>query len=82
MDIRMPELDGIEATRLIRSSQGKNTHVPIIALTADATAETNAQCMAAGANIFLTKPVIAAELLDAVRFVLKSAEGSKFSEFL
>jgi signal transduction histidine kinase/ActR/RegA family two-component response regulator len=73
MDIRMPELDGIEATRLVRRSEGKNTHVPIIALTADATAETNAQCMAAGANIFLTKPVIAAELLDAIHFVLESA---------
>ena len=70
MDIRMPEMDGIEATRLLRSFEGPNTHVPVIALTADATAKTNAQCMSAGANIFLTKPVIAKELLGTVRFVL------------
>ena len=69
MDIRMPEMHGIEATRLIRSEGGRNSRVPIIALTADATAETNAQCMAAGANIFLTKPIIATELIDSIRFV-------------
>lgn len=73
MDIRMPEMDGIEATKIIRARGGLNAHVPIIALTADATAETNAQCMAAGADIFLTKPVIATELYDAIRFVRRQA---------
>ena len=73
MDIRMPEMDGIEATRLIRSEGGRNSDVPIIALTADATAETNAQCMGAGANIFLTKPIIATELFDSIRFVRRQA---------
>lgn len=73
MDIRMPEMDGIEATRLVRNDENRNAHVPIIALTADATAETNAQCMAAGANIFLTKPIIALELYDSIRFVRRQA---------
>lgn len=73
MDIRMPEMDGIEATKIIRSRGGINAHVPIIALTADATAETNAQCMAAGADIFLTKPLIATELYDSIRFVRRQA---------
>ena len=73
MDIRMPEMDGIEATKAIRARGGLNAHVPIIALTADATAETNAQCMAAGADIFLTKPLIATELYDAIRFVRRQA---------
>lgn len=77
MDIRMPEMDGIEATRQIRAKAGRCSKVPIIALTADATAETNAQCMAAGANIFLSKPVIASELLDSIRFVLKQAREVK-----
>lgn len=73
MDVRMPEMDGIDATRAIRSEGGLNKDVPIIALTADATAETNAQCMAAGASIFLTKPLIATELIDAIRFVRAQA---------
>ena len=51
MDIRMPEMDGIEATRAIRSSDRNYKNIPIIALTADASAETNAACMAAGADI-------------------------------
>ena len=75
MDIRMPEMDGIEATRLIREVGTRNASVPIIALTADATAETNAQCMAAGANIFLTKPIIATELYDSIRFVRRQAHN-------
>ena len=82
MDIRMPEMDGIEATRLLRSRGGMNTHVPIIALTADATAETNAQCMAAGANIFLTKPVIAKELYDSIRFVRRQAHNREQEQAL
>lgn len=73
MDIRMPEMDGIEATRLIRNQVTRNANIPIIALTADATAETNAQSMAAGANIFLTKPIIATELFDSIRFVRRQA---------
>ena len=69
MDIRMPDMNGIEATRAIRSQRDANQHVPIIALTADAAAETNAECMAAGADIFLTKPVMAKDLIDAIRFL-------------
>ena len=65
----MPAMDGIEATRTIRNQQDANQHVPIIALTADAAAETNAECMAAGADIFLTKPVMAKDLIDAIRFL-------------
>jgi CheY-like chemotaxis protein len=69
MDIRMPAMDGIEAMRAIRSQQGTNQHVPIIALTADVAAENNAECMAAGADIFLTKPVMCKDLIAAIRFL-------------
>jgi len=69
MDIRMPEMDGIEATRAIRESGREYKNTPIIALTADASAETNAACMAAGADIFLTKPVMARDVIEAIRFV-------------
>ena len=69
MDIRMPVLDGIETTEAIRKEAGPHQDVPIIALTADASAENNAQCLAAGADVFLTKPVIVSELFASIRFV-------------
>ena len=77
MDIRMPAMDGIEAMRAIRSQQGANQHVPIIALTADAAAETNADCMAAGADIFLTKPVMCKGLTDAIRFLRRLEQAGR-----
>ena len=69
MDIRMPIMDGVETTEAIRKTPGPHQNVPIIALTADASAENNAQCLAAGANVFLTKPVVVSELLSSIRFV-------------
>ncbi|WP_418152467.1 response regulator [Litorimonas sp. RW-G-Af-16] len=66
MDVRMPGMDGVETTQAIRAGQTSNTHVPIIALTADTDAETNADCLAAGADVFLTKPVMRQELIDAI----------------
>jgi signal transduction histidine kinase/CheY-like chemotaxis protein len=57
MDLHMPELDGLAATRAIRSSSGPKAAVPIIALTADAFGDTRARCIDAGMNGFLSKPV-------------------------
>jgi signal transduction histidine kinase/CheY-like chemotaxis protein len=57
MDLHMPELDGIAATRAIRALPGAKAALPIIALTADAFAETRARCFEAGMNGFLSKPV-------------------------
>lgn len=74
MDIRMPGMDGIEATRTIRGSKREYKNTPIIALTADASAETNAACMAAGADIFLTKPVMGRELIESIRFIRRFQE--------
>lgn len=69
MDIRMPDMDGVETTRKIRKSGKLWANVPIIALTADSSAENNAACMAAGMDIFLTKPVLSREMTDAIEFL-------------
>jgi len=57
MDLQMPRLDGYAATRLIRQAEAPGVHVPIIALTASATAGEQERCRAAGMTGFLSKPV-------------------------
>uniref|UniRef100_UPI0030EF3299 hybrid sensor histidine kinase/response regulator n=1 Tax=uncultured Cyclobacterium sp. TaxID=453820 RepID=UPI0030EF3299 len=58
MDIQMPELDGIGATKQIRGIENSTgTHIPIIALTAGALKEEKEKCLAAGMDEFLTKPL-------------------------
>jgi|GEM_PF-1288114 len=66
MDIQMPEMDGYEATRLIRASSSKalNPKVPIIAMTANAMKGDRETCLQAGMNDYISKPVDPDELLD------------------
>ncbi len=81
MDIRMPGVNGIQTTRNIRRSELSFSQIPIIAVTADVAPETNARCMVAGVDVFLTKPVSARGLFDAIRFVLnQSAQQAKISQ--
>jgi CheY-like chemotaxis protein len=70
MDMNMPRMGGLEATRALRAAGGVNAAVPVIALTAAGGADDVALCMAAGMNAFVTKPVEGAELFAAIEKVL------------
>ena len=69
MDIQMPEMDGINAIRRLRSKD-EFTELPIIALTALAMPEDREECMKAGANKYFSKPVKLQTLLDTIEDLL------------
>jgi signal transduction histidine kinase/ActR/RegA family two-component response regulator len=62
MDCIMPELDGLETTRILRSKGGYAATVPVIAMTANAFIEDRKACLAAGMSDYLSKPVRESEL--------------------
>ena len=66
MDIMMPEMDGLAAIREIRARDGWKK-LPIIALTAKAMKDDQEQCLAAGANDYMAKPLDVDKLLSLVR---------------
>jgi CheY-like chemotaxis protein len=65
MDVHMPELDGLSATRSIRELLGESGPA-IIALTADATVPIRSECSAAGMDEYITKPIKSSELTAAL----------------
>ncbi len=70
MDVHMPELDGIEATRQIRALQtSQGRAVPIIAVTASAMKEDREACLAAGMDAYISKPICTSELMAALEAV-------------
>ena len=74
MDCHMPVLDGVSATKKIRNLKTVRSQVPILALTADVLPETKKNCVDAGMNGFLSKPIEAATLFRAI-------ENSDFQSF-
>lgn len=66
MDVRMPRMDGLEATRRIRALPGDAAAVAVVAMTADAMPEDVVRCLASGMNAHMAKPVSQAGLFDAV----------------
>jgi CheY-like chemotaxis protein len=71
MDVQMPDVDGLEATRLIRArEQQRGGHVPIIALTAHAMKGDRERCLAAGMDAYVSKPVRMHSLYEVIRGVV------------
>ena len=72
MDVKMPGMDGLEATRQIRNPQTavRNHRIPVIALTAHAMKEDEAHCLQAGMNAYIAKPVTHSALLSIVERVM------------
>jgi len=76
MDVQMPEMDGLEATRTIRNPDSAVLHhdIPIIAMTAHAMKEDREMCLAAGMNDYLSKPIDPHDLSEKIA---KSGNGNK-----
>jgi CheY-like chemotaxis protein len=72
MDVMMPEMDGFEATRLIRNDASGiiNNKIPIIAMTAHAMQGDRERCLSAGMNDYVAKPINTPELFGAIHRVM------------
>jgi CheY-like chemotaxis protein len=65
MDVQMPELDGLEATRIIRSTERKQP--VIIAMTANAMEGDREECIASGMNDYMSKPIKLEEMIAMIK---------------
>ena len=72
MDVMMPMMNGLEATKAIRALNRPDAKtIPIIAMTANAFSEDEQRSREAGMNLFLTKPIDSAKMLQAVAKCMK-----------
>jgi len=80
MDCQMPVLDGYETTRRIRRMQGELMHTPIVAMTANAMAGDREQCLEAGMDDYLTKPLLRSQLAAMLTHYLPPAAPQQAAE--
>jgi CheY-like chemotaxis protein/anti-sigma regulatory factor (Ser/Thr protein kinase) len=76
MDIQMPEMDGIAASKSIRAMGGHNAAVPIIAVTAQALPDEIEKCLAAGMTEYVAKPIDERQLLVSIQRLTAGAPGA------
>ena len=76
MDLQMPVMDGHQATRLLRA-QRRFAKLPIVALTAHASAEEGARCLSEGMNAHLTKPIEPSALYRAIAYWSQAANSDR-----
>jgi CheY-like chemotaxis protein len=80
MDVQMPEMDGLQATRAIRERERiTGAHLPIVAMTAYAIQGDQERCLAAGMDGYISKPINFKELFEVVHTVLGSVSGASGS---
>jgi two-component system, sensor histidine kinase and response regulator len=76
MDVQMPEMDGFDATKLIRSGELKSgRHIPIIAMTAHTMKGDQERCLEAGMDAYVTKPVQSKGLLEVINQLFPGGGG-------
>jgi PAS domain S-box-containing protein len=77
MDIQMPEMDGLSATEVIRNFNDYKRNIPIIALTAHALMGDREKCIKIGMDDYISKPIIAPDLISKIDKILNLGESSQ-----
>jgi len=75
MDLRMPGMDGLTAIRQLRATTGGKSALPVIVVTADTAIDLRQQCIDAGADDVILKPVAMGALLNAMGRMAAKASG-------